>query len=533
MTESKSGTDDASSSSDATISSSTTEEHPLGTVIGGARWVLAGRVVKIFLKFVVQILVARILGTTSFGGLSLARSVSSVGSIVGGLGIGQGVQRNAPFYEDDEAAYRGTVQAALVIGALGGASTALAIGVAAPWIASRVFNDPNITILLRIAALGIPVGIVGSISVSVATGARDASTHTIVRQVVGPITGSLLIAGLVILGYGAVGAIVGNVLNNVLTAALALVLMRRVMPFSILGATKAMYRTLLGFSLPLVFAAGMNFVVGSADTLLLGYFRPSADVGIYNAAFTLRTMPLFFFFPATFLLAPVLTRLQREDRSDEARQTYQAISKWTTLFSIPLFLLGFLFPEIVMQTAFGMEYVGGAEAFRIIMASAFGTLILGANARAIVGLGHNKASMWTTAIAGILNVILNIIWIPPFGIVGAALASLIAFVSRNILNSVLLYKWHGLSPISTGLIRVIGVSGVLVPVGYYGFVTLFEVTVVSVIVVGLLALPVYLVMVIRLGATESVDLELLKQIEATQDVELGTVRKIVKQIRKS
>jgi len=507
------------------------DEHPLSQVVGGAKIVLAGRVVKLLVTFGAQVILARILGATSFGGVTQALAVRRLAGLVGSLGLGSGISRQFAYYEDEPEKARGLIRAAVFIGVLTTGTIAVVLVLAAPTIATAVFDDPALTPYFRIVAISIPFGFLTGVAVSVAKAAREASTHTYVNQVIGPILKSTLKGGLVLAGFGAIGALVGQVVGAVIMTLVAVALAWRAIPVSVLGPATPMYRNLLLFSLPLLVASSMNMLLGDIDTFLIGALSTSAAVGLYEAAFTLRPFVLIFFFPATFLLPPVLTRLQKEERSREAKLTYQAISKWTTLVSFPLFLLLFLFPGVVLQTAFSGEYVPAAGPLRVLAFAMLINVAFGANDRAVVALGHNRITMYVGAFVATSNLVLNLLLIPPFGILGAAIASAISFVSRDLINSGLLYRWYGLTPLSSVELRTLGVASLLVAAGYAGFTWLFPVQFVTVTAVGLLFLVVYVPVVLRLGVSERMDYELFQVVEESQGLDLTRFRRALRWIQ--
>jgi O-antigen/teichoic acid export membrane protein len=503
------------------------EETPIARVLGGAGWVFGGRIVKLVLGFVVQILVARILGNTSYGGLSIAVSILGFVGLFAGLGVSRGIKRNVSYYEDEPEKARGIVRSGLTIKLASHLVTAVLLFVFAPTIATRVFGNPDLTLLLRIAALGLPFGALRSVGISVATGSRDATTHTVVNQVIGPVARSLLVGGFVLLGFGAAGAILGRTIAGILLSGVAVYLAWRVFPLNVFGEAEPMYGELIRFSLPLMVTAWMTFFIDETDYLLLGVFLTEDLVGTYTAMFGLRPAVLLFFFPATFLLAPVITRLQKEEELGKARKTYQAVSKWTTLLSVPLFLPGLLFPEVVIGVTFGTEYLGGALVLRVLMLSGLVTVLLGANDRVVVGLGHSKTSMYVSGAAAVSNVVLNLVLIPFYGTIGAAVASLFAFAARNLANSVILYRWYGLTPFSRAMGRVLAIVAAVTPLGYLGFVRLFDVTFLSVAAVGVLFLCLYVPLTIRAGASESIDRELFEQVEESRDIDLDPIKRVL------
>jgi len=507
------------------------EDDAYATIASGGGTIFGGRIVKVGLLFVVQILIARILGTSAYGSVVLAGTVIGIGSLLGNLGMPRGLIRNIPHYEDSPAEARGILQAGVVSATLGGLLFGGLIFVAAPTIATVVFNDSSLTDLFRIAAVAVPLSVLTQTGVSIARAARTAKPQVIVNHFLSPIARALFVGGLVVAGYGAAGAITGVVFVQITAAAAAGVLAYRTLSVTLRGPATPKYREMLMFSLPLVMAAGIDFLVVNTDTFLIGTFLTPARVGIYNSAFRLRTAGLFFFHPLTYLLPPVLTRLAAESKMTEARRTYQLVSKWTILLTTPLFLAVLLFPEVAIQLSFGSNYLAASLPLRTLMLPVMVTVLLGANEKALVALGHNRISLYVNGIVVAINIVLNVLLIPQIGIAGAAVASATAFITRDLLFSTALYRHEGLHPFSSAMLRPYLMVLALSAVGYLAFIRLFPVTVLSVVAVGIVFLVLYAPAVVLLGGIEAEDERLLSLLEDRTDVEFSRLRGAVRRLQ--
>lgn len=509
----------------------TDTESALQTILGGAGWVFGGRLTKLLLLFVVEILMARLLGSSSYGGVVLADMVLGLGAMIGGLGMAAGLSRNVAHYEDDPPAARGVLRAGVGLSALGSLVVGGLVFAFARDLATLVFGDPALETLFRLAAVGIPFAVLVNVGVGVASGSRDAKTHVAVRQLVRPAAEFAFITGLVLLGYDALGAVTGKVLATVLAAVVALVLARRYLRVDVQGPAEAKYREMLAFSLPLVFSSGTAFLISNTDTFLVGTYLASTHVGAYNAAFQLKQLGMLFFFPATFLITPVFARLDRVGAGNDARRTYQIVTKWSTFATVPLFVLLVGFPEVVVSTTFGAGYTGATTALQVFAIPILATVLLGANGSALVALGHTRIQMYVNGGLALLNLGLNLLLIPPLGITGAAVASAIALVGRDVLFTGALYRWHGIQPFTRALLGPLAAVSVVAPVAYLGFVRLVPVTAVSVAGVGLLALVPYAVLVAVAGGFEADDAAIVARLEATTNLDLGGLAALVKRLR--
>jgi len=100
-----------------------------------------------------------------------------------------------------------------------------------------------------------------------------------------------------------------------------------------------MKRELISYSWPLMFAGMLYLVMGWIDTLMLGYFLTSADVGIYRAS--LATAGLLAIVPSSFasIFFPVITELYSRGEREELENTDAAVTKWIFMIALPLVLL--------------------------------------------------------------------------------------------------------------------------------------------------------------------------------------------------
>jgi O-antigen/teichoic acid export membrane protein len=506
------------------------DEDAIETIAGGAGVIFSGRVLKILLLFLVEVFLARVLGSTDYGGVVIATVAISAGGLIANLGMPRGIVRKVPYYEDDPAKGRGVLRAAFLFSVSAGAVIGAGVYVMAPILADRIFDNSGLVILFRIGAVGIPLTVLTAIGLSTAKANRTAKPRVVVNHFVNPIGQAVLVGSFVLAGYGAVGALNGRVLAKLLGAVAALYLGYRTLRFTFRGKTAPMYREMLAFSLPLMLASSVDFVISNTDTVLIGAFLTSSIVGVYNAAFKLRVGMAFFHHPITFLLPPVLSRMDAKEELEEAHQTYKVIMKWVVLLTTPLFLAVFFFPRTAILLSFGGQYVGGATALRILSLSVIVTILMGANEKALVSLGHNRISLYVNVAVGAINVALNIALIPRFGIVGAAVASTTAFIFRDIAFSTALYRWEGLHPFSKAMLQPFFGGILLALIGYPLLLSTVGVSVLTVVGAGLLYLVIYVPLSIALGALGPEDAKVLSLIENRLGHEIPYVRRIVNRI---
>jgi O-antigen/teichoic acid export membrane protein len=131
-----------------------------------------------------------------------------------------------------------------------------------------------------------------------------------------------------------------------------------------------------------------------------------------------------------FSILPLLGRLARRD-DERFRTIFEQIIAMVFLFSIPIAIGGIILGGPIMTFVFGNSYAPGALSFQILMATLLFDFPIAIISNAIFAYNHQKSLIVSSAIGGVLNVGLDILFIPRFGIAGSAVATLIAQAASN------------------------------------------------------------------------------------------------------
>ncbi len=165
----------------------------------------------------------------------------------------------------------------------------------------------------------------------------------------------------------------------------------------------------------------LRTIVVSLDVVILGLMVSSREVGWYSAAYRIV------FFVMALLYAAHVTFLPEIARSVNAPGTLAGILSRSIGLSltvtIPFVVGGVLVAPALMDLIFGADYQNGAVALQLLLLSLLPLAVHGATRN--VFLAMHRLGLETVIIAcGVaVNVALNIILIPRFGIVGAAVAT--------------------------------------------------------------------------------------------------------------
>ncbi|KQZ80854.1 multi antimicrobial extrusion protein MatE [Mesorhizobium sp. Root157] len=193
------------------------------------------------------------------------------------------------------------------------------------------------------------------------------------------------------------------------------------------GPAKVHFRSWIVVSLPIFLVESFYYLVTNADVLMVGFYRPPEEVAVYFATVKVLALVHFVYFAVR---AGVAQRYaQFTHGSDPARLALFAKEtvSWTFWPSLAMAAVVLILGE-PMLALFGKEFVAGYPLLFL--------LVLGVVARASVGpceslltmSGNQNVCAAVFALTLVINVGLNVILLPPFGLWGAATATALAMM---------------------------------------------------------------------------------------------------------
>jgi O-antigen/teichoic acid export membrane protein len=192
-------------------------------------------------------------------------------------------------------------------------------------------------------------------------------------------------------------------------------------------------KQLMHYSLPMLAASSFIFIMGWTDTLMLGYYNDKVDVGIYNVVIRIARITIITITSVNLVLAPRISELYSSSEIDKMKQVISKSTKLIFLFTAPIVIVIILANKFVLSI-FGEEFIAGGTSLIIITISQFFNAISGSVGQVMNMTGHHKKLRNFTLISAILNIILNLILIPLYGILGAAIATASSSIILNLIS---------------------------------------------------------------------------------------------------
>lgn len=495
--------------------------------------VLVGTAVGMALGLAANVLLVRYVTPSQYGVYSLASVLVGIAGAIATLGLSEGATRYIGFLRarDDKSRIRGVVFSSLWLSLIASIAVFLVMFFLSGVLSTRVFHDPELAAPLKILSATIPLSVLAGALLAIYRGYDRVDVKVYFQDILKGATFLLLLGIVILFGWAFLGVIYAVLASAAiaLTALAAYAVKRFPLPAMQEGvAPRPMSRELLLFSLPLLVLAMCVLVVQYAGTLMLGYFKDSEAVALYNVAFPLAQMILVPLTAMTFIYVPVVSQLYSKGLMDEMKRSYQVLTKWIFFLSFPIGLVLILFPTTSLNLFFGIQYTEAAWTLRMLSLGFLSVAFLGANGLTLVIIGRPGLYMRAGAAGAGLDVILNGVLVPRLGITGAALAFMITYFVMTAFCSMKLYQLSGIHPFTRNYVKPIIASGAIIAIIYAISTSLFTIQFWMLPLFFILFLAAYALAWLLTRSFDSEDIMLLLAIEQRTGIDATPVKRVLK-----
>jgi O-antigen/teichoic acid export membrane protein len=386
------------------------------------------------------------------------------------LALGQALQRIVPAATDDSERH-GAVRFALMLSTGLGVIAALAITLAAPWLAGLVAAAPEDTAALPRAialfAWGLPLWIFVETATAAARAKRAFGPEIRLRIFWEQVARLLFATGFFVAGFGVEGLLLGHLASLAMTAWLAWKLLARYYdPALLLRAPlpDALRRHVTATGFAMLPPALARRAYNDLPPILLNAMIPGSNgaiaAGLFGIARKIASIPLIVRQSFLYVLAPLASEQGAADRKGIA-PLYSFSTHISLLLAVPLAaLLILVAPE--MLSAFAP---GSAAALPVLVA-----LLMARAAEAAFGpatpivemLGHRLLPLFNSLAGLALWLGLGLWLVPTHGAYGMAVAVSVAVVVTALLAVAELAISDGLFPFTSGFWRASAAAGLCI-----------------------------------------------------------------------
>lgn len=411
------------------------------------------------LTFLLQVIVSRIYGPGYYGFFVTGLLIVHIMQTLSSLGVQKGGMRFLAIAHEnaDSVAMRSIFQFSVMVPLCFGLVVGISSYFLAPVIASSCFKNPQLEATIRLFSFSIPFFALLRTAADLTRAFKTAKYAVIVEDLLFPIINILAFLCLHSFGYGFFSAIQSFILANVVCS-----LVITIMGFNLLRhfsghepggekfeiQTHGLWRQILQFSLPLLPMGLLLIVNSSVDIIMLNMFTSASEVGKYAAAARLVMLFALITLPMKLIFAPMIASQHGKNGGGKAEMLYKTSCRWMLFLNLPVFTLLLIAREPLMMI-FGQEYAASGPVV-------LGFLLIGALFASFAGVAGDMLTMTgnqhleLACMSGglALNIYLNLLIIPRYGVIGAAIATMVSSIVTDFSRIVIIALRYRIHPFS-------------------------------------------------------------------------------------
>jgi len=227
--------------------------------------------------------------------------------------------------------------------------------------------------------------------------------------------------------YGLVGGLVAGIL-------LEMILQLKFIDYHLERFGWTHIKSIFSFSGWVFLTTAGNVLFDYANLIIIGYFLPVSDVGIFGVCWTFSFLALFV---STALCNTLYVKVSRWNIAGDRDTISTSLSRATTyalIFGLPMLTGGIILGERLLYYLYGASFAVGATALVIIIAARVFQSIYQLYSNYLMATDHVRMAFYGVGVGITINLILSILLVPILGITGAAISSLVNMIISTIIG---------------------------------------------------------------------------------------------------
>jgi len=186
------------------------------------------------------------------------------------------------------------------------------------------------------------------------------------------------------------------------------------------------WKNLLKQSWPLALTAAFIILYTRIDQVMLFTMRGAEEVGFYAAG--VRFIEAFNILPLAFMVSvfPLLSRYFVSSK-EKLKETYSLSFKYLAIAIVPIAMGVCILAEPIVRIIYGSKFLPLIPALKILIWSEVFAFLGAVHVSTLISVGLQKLDFVFTLSGAVVNILLNLLLIPVYGIIGASLATVISY----------------------------------------------------------------------------------------------------------
>jgi O-antigen/teichoic acid export membrane protein len=482
----------------------------------GGLFLFIGNTSSTIILAVGAIIVARLLGPSSYGLYALATTIPALLVSLSDAGMNYALVRlpAKAISEGDRSRADSLIKLGFLLKLAVSTCAFLICYAGSTVIATILLNRSELAPFVQLASLMIVFQAIYDATSNAFIG-RDLMQYSAAIQVTQAILKGTLGPVLVFVGFGVTGAISGYVLSLAAAGATgASILFSRHARSLIRADASKEIRALLGYGLPLYLAGVFYVFLSHYQNIVLAHFANNVEIGNFTASLTFTSFMAILTYPVATAMFPMFSKFDPTNQKRDLARGFVLAVKYTSLLMVPTSIAVIFFSRDLIYLTFGRGYTLAPQYLALLSAlyllTAIGYMVFGSF---LNGVAETKTvvKMSILTLAIYLPMAPGLAW--PWGPYGVLVAQIVSYAASTVYGIRETSVKYGALPDfkASGRIVITALVAAVPPVALVQFHQT-GVGVVNLVAGGLLYLLVYLTLAPVLGAVDKFDIINLRTI---------------------
>lgn len=381
------------------------------------------------IRYIFTIVLARLVGVSYLGLYSLGNSITTLASVFAKAGLDVGLMRfiSGRNLDQDSEKIRFDIYSSLKIGILFSLLVMIVMIGISGWMVENIFRESSLLKnVLIVNAIAIPFITINLISIHATQGFQLLKYKIFIEYILNP---TILLLGVLFIYFtlsAELAIVLPLLLASVICSIFSSLFLKNIINVNILKVWKSeMNNKILLFSLPIMFTVILGTMLHWLDIIMLGYFTNAETVGLYHPVVRTAGIQNTILIAFSGIFSPMFSKYFAQDDKQRMQHIYRLVTRWIFTMLVPIFIFILLFSKKILLL-FGPEFLPVSDILILLTIGTSIFALFGIGGSVLVVSGYQKLNLTNTLMATILNIVLNIILIPKYGLAGAAWATVIS-----------------------------------------------------------------------------------------------------------
>lgn len=391
------------------------EEHEKRTIIKNIKWLTISKIIVYLLSIVTITLIPRYLGVEGYGQLNFIISFVGLFSIIGDLGLQTLIIKDISKNPEKAGEYFNNLFLFRIL-------ISVLFFIIVSFFAQFLHNT-SIAQNIILYSLGILFVLLTNFDLSFLTAFQEIKYNAL-SDIIQKLTYTLGAIVVIIFNYKLFGIIIAGAVSSIFLFIFSFFAIKKFIKIKKLNINKKYIKEKVILASPFILTSIFWTIYFSIDRIFITYFVGNYATGLYSISYTFIGFLLGILAILNTPFFPIFSKF-----SNNKLKLEEIIKKYLYLlylFIIPVTIGGIYLTPKIISLVFGSQYLGGTFAFQLIMFFFLLNAIGAANYYLLITNNLEKYSLKLLGLSAATNILLNLIFIPWLGIVGAAITTIIS-----------------------------------------------------------------------------------------------------------